>query len=72
MVTFYVVEDLRKGDPLSPMFFCLALDVFTKSTVNLVDEGHLKPMTRHIAIPTHVVYADDILVFYKGIIEDNR
>lgn len=59
---------VRQGDPLSPLLFCLAEDVLSRGITHLVDTGALTPMTgpKGIAIPSHILYADDIMVFCKG------
>ncbi|GAU41845.1 hypothetical protein TSUD_177560 [Trifolium subterraneum] len=59
---------VRQGDPLSPLLFCLAEDVLSRSITKLVAQGniHLIKGTRNLKIPSHSFYADDLLVFCKG------
>ncbi|XP_057790991.1 uncharacterized protein LOC131008108 [Salvia miltiorrhiza] len=59
---------VRQGDPLSPILFGIAEDVLSVLFQNCVDSGNLVPMkiTRGTAFPTHLLYADDILVFGRA------
>ena len=52
--------------PLS--FFCLAEEVFSRGLVDLVNSGKVKPISssRRVTAPSHILYADDIMVFCKG------
>jgi hypothetical protein len=60
--------DVRKGDPLSPLLFCIAEEVLSRSISNALLKGELSPMSlcRYTQIPSHVLYSDDIMVFCKG------
>lgn len=59
---------MRQGDPLSPLLFCLAEDVLSRSISKLVEEGKLELIkaSRFSNIPSHSLYADDIMVYCKG------
>ncbi|GAU40165.1 hypothetical protein TSUD_292700 [Trifolium subterraneum] len=59
---------VRQGDPLSPLLFCLAEEVISRSITNLVREGKLTLISgcRNSNVPSHVLYADDIMLFCKG------
>jgi len=59
---------VRQGDPLSPLLFCIAEEVLSRNISKLVDLGKLDLIkgTRHIQIPSHALYADDIMIFCKG------
>jgi hypothetical protein len=59
---------VRQGDPLSPLLFCLAEEVLSRSIANLVSQGSLNLIkgTRNVSVPSHSFYADDLMIFCKG------
>ncbi|MCI10694.1 RNA-directed DNA polymerase (Reverse transcriptase), partial [Trifolium medium] len=59
---------VRQGDPLSPLLFCIAEDVLSRSISKLVLDGKLDLIkgTRHNMVPSHTFYADDLMIFCKG------
>lgn len=59
---------VRQGDALSPLLFCLAEDVLSRGISLLIQTRKLLPMVgpRGIPIPSHILYADDIMIFCKG------
>jgi hypothetical protein len=65
---FPCTRGVRQGDPLSPLLFCIAGDVLSRSILKASTEGKLTPMSlcRNVQVPTHVLYADDIMIFCKG------
>lgn len=65
---FSCSRGVRQGDPLSPLLFCLAEEVMSRSITKLVREGKLKPIlgSRDNTVPSHILYADDIMIFCKG------
>ncbi|CAL0324296.1 unnamed protein product [Lupinus luteus] len=71
---FHCKRGVRQGDPLSPILFCLAEDVFSRGLMKLHEQGKIHHISgpRNISTPTHVLYADDILIFCKGVKRDIR
>lgn len=65
---FSCMRGVRQGDPLSPLLFCLAEEVLSRSLSKLVQDGKLQLMAgpRGIQVPSHVLYADDVMIFCKG------
>jgi hypothetical protein len=65
---FNCIRGVRQGDPLSPLLFCIAEDVLSRSLTNLVQEGKLNLIkgTRNFNVPSHSFYADDLMIYCKG------
>ncbi|GAU31405.1 hypothetical protein TSUD_370540 [Trifolium subterraneum] len=65
---FNCTRGVRQGDPLSPLIFCLAEDVLSRHITKLVSDGKLNLIkgTRHVHVPSHSFYADDLMIFCKG------
>ncbi|KAK9279788.1 hypothetical protein L1049_013470 [Liquidambar formosana] len=59
---------MRQSDPLSPLLFCFVEEVLSRRLTKLVEQGIIKPISspRGVPTPTHLLYADDILIFCKG------
>jgi len=65
---FKCKRGVRQGDPLSPLLFCLAEDVLSRSITKLVKEEKIRLIkgTRTMQLPSHTLYADDIMLFCQG------
>lgn len=65
---FSCKRGVRQGDPLSPLHFCLAEDALSCGISYLVDFGMLNTISgrKNSSTPSHALYADDVMVFYKG------
>lgn len=59
---------VRQGDPLSPLLFCLAEEVLSRGISLLVTSGQLQHISspRGTLAPSHVLIADDVIVFCSG------
>lgn len=67
---FQCSRGVRQGDPISPILFGLAEDVLSRMLSKATSIGNLAPMRmcRGIYFPTHILYADDVLLFYLKIV----
>ncbi|XP_058749517.1 uncharacterized protein LOC131622496 [Vicia villosa] len=65
---FKCTNGVRQGDPLSPLLFCIAEDVLSRGFTELVknNQMNLIQATRHCHVPSHTLFADDIMVFCRG------
>jgi len=65
---FHCKRGVRQGDPLSPLIFCIVEDVLSRNISKLVEQGKLELIkgTRYVQVPSHSLYADDIMIFCKG------
>ncbi|XP_058756625.1 uncharacterized protein LOC131629842 [Vicia villosa] len=65
---FKCSNGVRQGDPLSPLLFCLAEEVLSRGIKKLVNENkiNLIKASRNYFVPSHTLYADDIMIFCRG------
>ncbi|XP_026434134.1 uncharacterized protein LOC113331691 [Papaver somniferum] len=64
---FKINRGLRQGDTLSSLIFVLIKDVLSRNISKLFKEKKMSPMvTRNGISPTHLFFADDIMIFCKG------
>ncbi|PKU78781.1 Putative ribonuclease H protein [Dendrobium catenatum] len=63
---FSTSAGLRQGCPLSPYLFCLVMDAFS----NLLDAGSFKGITLDGFTLTHLLYADDVIIFGEATTEN--
>jgi len=59
---------VKQGDPLSPLLFCLAEEVLSRGISQLVLDGKIDLISgsRHMQVPSHCFYADDLMLFCKA------
>jgi len=62
---------VRQGDHLSPLLFCLAEEVLSKGISKFVNDKKILHMAslQGYFTPSHILYVDDIFVFFRG---DNK
>ncbi|KAI9187216.1 hypothetical protein LWI28_025626 [Acer negundo] len=65
---FCCSRGVHQGDPLSPLLFGIAEDFLSKLLTRLVGSSQILPIyfPRDFLAPTHLLYADDVLIFCKG------
>ena len=65
---FSCSRGVRQGDPLSPLLVCIAEEVLSRALSMATAVGRITPMTycRGVAFPTHILYANDVMIFCTG------
>ncbi|XP_026443572.1 uncharacterized protein LOC113343651 [Papaver somniferum] len=64
---FSITIGLRQGDPLSPLIFMLIEDILSLNLSKLFANRSMHSMVSKKGVaPTHLLFADDILVFCRG------
>jgi len=61
-------REVRQGDPLSPLLFCIDEEVLSRGIARLIVEGKIDLIkaSGNAQIPSHCFYADHLMVFCKG------
>jgi hypothetical protein len=57
---------IRQGDPLSPYLFTIAMEYFSIQMELEQIRGNLRPVNRISPSITHLLYADDLLIFMNA------
>lgn len=65
---FSCTRGVHQGDPLSPLLFCLAEEVLSRGLSLLVAQNEITCIAapESISPPSHVLFADDVMVFLQG------
>ncbi|XP_026378693.1 uncharacterized protein LOC113273144 [Papaver somniferum] len=64
---FSIARGMRQDDPLSPLIFVLIEDVLSRNLSKLFANNSMHVMVSKKGVaPTHLLFADDILIFCKG------
>ncbi|KAK2638786.1 hypothetical protein Ddye_026581 [Dipteronia dyeriana] len=71
-IYFHCSRGVRQGDTLSPFLLDIAEDFLSKLLSRMVDFSQLLPISspRGFSAPTHLLYADDVLIFYRGTVRN--
>ncbi|KAK3222027.1 hypothetical protein Dsin_009052 [Dipteronia sinensis] len=69
---FHCSRGVRQGDPLSPLLFGIAEEFLSRLLSRMMDFSQLLPISspRGFFTPTHLLYADDVLIFYRGTVRN--
>ena len=67
-----LTKGIRQGDPLSPFFFLLCTEGLNGLLNKAAHQGHKKgySLCRNSPRLTHILFADDSLLFYRSTIEE--
>ncbi|XP_077240355.1 uncharacterized protein LOC143881252 [Tasmannia lanceolata] len=58
---------LRQGDPLSPLLFCICMEMFTCIMEEALAKGSICiPFSKRGTVISHLLFADDLLIFAEA------
>lgn len=60
---FAATNGLRQGDPLAPYLFVLCMEVLSEMIKQAVRDGRIEPLSCGEVPVSHLLFADDVLVF---------
>lgn len=65
---FQSTRGVKQGDPLSPLLFIMAQQIFSFNLKKMEKNGNMKPykLGRNIQAVSHLFFADDMLLFSNG------
>ncbi|VFQ67311.1 unnamed protein product [Cuscuta campestris] len=64
---FPMKSGVKQGDALSPLLFIIALEGLSQEIKHQMNMGFIKPFhTGLIKSPSHLLYADDLIIFTNG------
>ncbi|KAK2646168.1 hypothetical protein Ddye_021363, partial [Dipteronia dyeriana] len=63
---------VHQGDPISPLLFGIVEDFLSRLLSRMVDFSQLLPISspREFSAPTHLLYSEDVLIFYRGTVQN--
>ncbi|KAK3189490.1 hypothetical protein Dsin_029051 [Dipteronia sinensis] len=69
---FHCSRGVRHGDLFPPLLFGIAEDFLSRLLSRMVDFSKLLPISslRGFTAPTHLLYADDVMIFYRGTVQN--
>lgn len=71
---FGASRGIRQGDPISPALFTLLFDLFSRILTKAELDGHIHGVKVARTSPpiTHLIYADDLVVYCRATIDEAR
>ncbi|VFQ88761.1 unnamed protein product [Cuscuta campestris] len=64
---FSMTRGVKQGDPLSPLLFIVGFEAFFRFLNHSMDNNTIKRFNMgSVKMPSHLIYADDLMIFTKG------